>query len=96
VGGVRTAAALTAASRRARKAAARPTHGTEWRIVDSAHAAQWRERAQAPTIRATLVCRTVVGLVAMVPAIVTRYEDHVENFLGMVRLGCRRIVLRYS
>jgi transposase len=27
--------------------------------------------------------------------LVTRYEYHVENFLGMVRLGCMRIMLRY-
>jgi len=27
--------------------------------------------------------------------IVTRYEYHIENFLGMVRLGCMRIMLRY-
>ncbi len=24
-----------------------------------------------------------------------RYEFHAENFLGMVRLGCMKIVLRY-
>ena len=27
--------------------------------------------------------------------LVTRYEYHIENFLGMVRLGCMRIILRY-
>jgi transposase len=27
--------------------------------------------------------------------LVTRYEYHIENFLGMVRLGCMRIMLRY-
>ena len=27
--------------------------------------------------------------------LVTRYEYHVESFLGMVRLGCVRMVLRY-
>ena len=27
--------------------------------------------------------------------LVTRYEHHIENFLGMVRLGCMRIMLRY-
>lgn len=27
--------------------------------------------------------------------LVTRYEYHVENFLGMVHLGCMRIMLRY-
>jgi transposase len=27
--------------------------------------------------------------------LVTRYEYHVENFLGMVRLGCMKIMLRY-
>jgi hypothetical protein len=26
---------------------------------------------------------------------VTRYEYYIENFLGMVRLGCMRIMLRY-
>jgi hypothetical protein len=24
-----------------------------------------------------------------------RYEYHIENFLGMVRLGCMRIMLTY-
>jgi transposase len=28
--------------------------------------------------------------------LVTRYEYHIENFLGMVRLGCMRIRLRYA
>jgi len=27
--------------------------------------------------------------------LVTRYEYHIENLLGMVRLGCMRIMLRY-
>ena len=27
--------------------------------------------------------------------LVTRYEYHIENFLGMVRLGCMRIMLGY-
>jgi len=27
--------------------------------------------------------------------LVVRYEFHAENFLGMVRLGCVKIVLRY-
>jgi transposase len=27
--------------------------------------------------------------------LVTRYEYHIENFLGMVRLGFMRIMLRY-
>ena len=27
--------------------------------------------------------------------LVTRYEYHIENFLGMVRLGCMKIMLRY-
>jgi transposase len=27
--------------------------------------------------------------------LVTRYEFHAENFLGMVRLGCMKIMLRY-
>ncbi len=27
--------------------------------------------------------------------LVTRYEYHIENFLGMVRLGCMEIMLRY-
>jgi transposase len=27
--------------------------------------------------------------------LVTRYEYHIENYLGMVRLGCMRIMLRY-
>jgi transposase len=27
--------------------------------------------------------------------LVTRYEYHIENFLGMVRLGCLRIMLRH-
>ena len=27
--------------------------------------------------------------------LVTRYEYHIENFLGMVRLGCMKILLRY-
>ena len=27
--------------------------------------------------------------------LVTRYEYHIENFLGMVHLGCMRIMLRY-
>jgi transposase len=27
--------------------------------------------------------------------LVTRYEFHAENFLGMVRLGCMKILLRY-
>jgi len=27
--------------------------------------------------------------------LVTRYEYHIENSLGMVRLGCMRIMLRY-
>lgn len=27
--------------------------------------------------------------------LVTRYEYHVENFLGTVHLGCMRIMLRY-
>jgi transposase len=27
--------------------------------------------------------------------LVTRYEYHLENFLGMVRLGCMKIMLRY-
>jgi transposase len=27
--------------------------------------------------------------------LVTRWEYHVENFLGMVRLGCMKIMLRY-
>ena len=27
--------------------------------------------------------------------LVVRYEFHAENFLGMVRLGCMKIVLRY-
>ena len=27
--------------------------------------------------------------------LVTRYEYHVENYLGMVRLGCMKIMLRY-
>jgi len=28
--------------------------------------------------------------------LVIRYEYHLENFLGMVRLGCMKIMLRYS
>jgi transposase len=27
--------------------------------------------------------------------LVIRYEYHIENFLGMVRLGCMKIMLRY-
>jgi len=27
--------------------------------------------------------------------LVVRYEFHAENFLGMVRLGCMKIMLRY-
>ena len=27
--------------------------------------------------------------------LVTRYEYHIDNFLGMVRLGCMKIMLRY-
>lgn len=27
--------------------------------------------------------------------LVARYEYHIENFLGMVRLGCMKIMLRY-
>ena len=27
--------------------------------------------------------------------LVTRYECHIENFLGMVHLSCMRIMLRY-
>jgi hypothetical protein len=27
--------------------------------------------------------------------LVARYEYHIENFLGMARLGCMRIMLRY-
>ena len=27
--------------------------------------------------------------------LVTRWEYHIENFLGMVRLGCMKIMLRY-
>ncbi len=27
--------------------------------------------------------------------LVVRYEYHIENFLGMVRLGCMKIMLRY-
>jgi transposase len=27
--------------------------------------------------------------------LVTRYEYHIENFLGMVRLGCLKLMLRY-
>jgi transposase len=27
--------------------------------------------------------------------LVTCYEHHIENFLGMVRIGCMRIMLRY-
>jgi transposase len=27
--------------------------------------------------------------------LVTRYEYHIENFLGMVRLGCMKIMFRY-
>ena len=27
--------------------------------------------------------------------LVTRYEHHIENFLGMARLGCMKIMLRY-
>ena len=27
--------------------------------------------------------------------LVTRYEHHIENFLGMVQLGCMKIMLRY-
>lgn len=27
--------------------------------------------------------------------LVTRYEYHIENFLGMIRLGCMKIMLRY-
>ena len=27
--------------------------------------------------------------------LVTRYEYHIDNFLGMVRLGCIKIMLRY-
>jgi transposase len=27
-------------------------------------------------------------------SLVTRHEYHVENFLGMVRLGCMKIMLR--
>ena len=27
--------------------------------------------------------------------LVTRYEYHIENFLGMVHLGCMKIMLRY-
>ena len=32
---------------------------------------------------------------ALVRRLVVRYEFHAENFLGMVRLGCMKIVLRY-
>jgi catechol 2,3-dioxygenase-like lactoylglutathione lyase family enzyme len=27
--------------------------------------------------------------------LVTRWEYHIENFFGMVRLGCKRILFRY-
>ena len=27
--------------------------------------------------------------------LVPRYEYHIDNFLGMVRLGCMKIMLRY-
>jgi len=27
--------------------------------------------------------------------LVTRWEYHIENFLGMIRLGCMKIMLRY-
>jgi transposase len=27
--------------------------------------------------------------------LMTRWEYHVENFFGMVRLGCRQVLLRY-
>jgi hypothetical protein len=32
---------------------------------------------------------------AALAGLVVRYEFHAENFLGMVRLGCMKIVLRY-
>jgi len=41
---------------------------------------------------------TVERLFAWLPVfrrLVTRYEYHVDNFLGMVRLGCMKIMLRY-
>jgi len=28
--------------------------------------------------------------------LLTRYERHAENFLGMLHLGCIKILLRYS
>jgi hypothetical protein len=53
-------------------------------------------RAQAATLPATLVCRAVICLVAKwFRRLVTRYEYPIENFLGMVRLDCVGIMLRY-
>ena len=38
---------------------------------------------------------TIERLFAWLQGLVTRFEYHIENFLGMVRLGCLKIMLRY-
>ena len=35
------------------------------------------------------------GRLDILLSVVTRYEYHVEDFFGMVRLGCMKIMLRY-
>jgi hypothetical protein len=42
---------------------------------------------------ALIVC--LVAVVRVTGQLVTRYEYHIENSLGMVSLGCMRIMLRY-
>ena len=37
----------------------------------------------------------VVAWLQWFQRLVKRYEYHIENFVGMVRLGCMRIMLRY-
>lgn len=52
-------------------------------------------RQAAAPLQAPMGGGTPLRLAAMVPETVTRYEFHAENFLGMVQLGCMKIMWRY-
>ncbi len=53
------------------------------------------QQAQASPLSQMLEGETPVRLAHIFRRLVTRWEYHIENFLGMVHLGCVKLLPRY-
>ena len=70
-------------------------YGTEWIAPNRENRSQTRTGASSDANKRRWCVERLFAWLQWFRRLVTRYEYHVENFLGMVRLGCMRIVLRY-